>query len=249
MKNDDTSILPLARVIIIDDDADIARSLARIILYSDDKKENRLCRPTWVTNEEDFMHEFEVEEPDLVIIDLKLNEKIDPDSTKGGYSILQFIENNSNAASIIYSSQAEELDKNKALTHGADDYLTKPQEPELIIKRVHSLLTNRRIFSSSNSAGIIDNIGPWEFTTGNRYIKNVSGQSKRLSISEYKFLELAFASKNNFVPESIAYKEIFGEHKAYDSRLANLVYRLRKKLESEHLIISIRDNGYRLAKY
>lgn len=247
MKQFESNKLILPRLLIVDDDEEIARNLAKILIYSDQEETQRLCRPTWVTRVDDFHHELTVEEPDVVSIDLKLDGSFDPDSPQSGYDLLSRVKSETEAAALIYSSQAFELDNNRSFELGADDYLNKPRSPKELRNAVRSLIIRKSALDHGDKSGVFEKIGPWMFIVGDRIIRNDSGTEKKLSISEYKFLELALTESNGVLDEETAYREIFEGKYTDDRRLPNLVYRLRKKLDADHLIISVRDDGYRLA--
>jgi len=79
-----------------------------------------------VENGEDALNYLERERPDLILLDLLLP-KVD------GFEVLKHIKGQaetSNIPVIVLTAKAEEKDKKKVLTLGANDYMTKPFKPQ-----------------------------------------------------------------------------------------------------------------------
>jgi len=77
------------------------------------------------------------EKPDLIILDLMLP-KLD------GYKVcrmLKFDEKYKNIPIIMLSARAQEADKKMGETVGADGYVTKPFEPQVLLGKVKELLS------------------------------------------------------------------------------------------------------------
>ncbi|NWL88440.1 MULTISPECIES: response regulator transcription factor [unclassified Paenibacillus] len=82
-------------------------------------------------------HEF-----DLVLLDVMM-----PDMD--GWQVLKVIRAKSNVGVLMLTARSETKDKVYGLGMGADDYLTKPFEPEELIARVFSLIRRSVITQSS----------------------------------------------------------------------------------------------------
>jgi two-component system, OmpR family, alkaline phosphatase synthesis response regulator PhoP len=79
------------------------------------------------------------EKPDLIILDLMLP-KLD------GYKVcrmLKFDEKYKNIPIIMLSARAQEADKKMGETVGADGYVTKPFEPQVLLGKVKDLLSGK----------------------------------------------------------------------------------------------------------
>lgn len=84
--------------------------------------------------------------PDLVILDLNL-------PGMDGVDIAREIRRKSNTPIIMLTARAEETDQLIGLELGADDYITKPFSPRIVVARVRALL--RRASSESFSEKLI----------------------------------------------------------------------------------------------
>ncbi|MDD5691161.1 MAG: response regulator [Candidatus Omnitrophica bacterium] len=79
------------------------------------------------------------EKPDLIILDLMLP-KLD------GYKVcrmLKFDEKYKHIPIIMLSARAQEADKKMGETVGADGYITKPFEPQVLLGKVSDLLMGK----------------------------------------------------------------------------------------------------------
>ena len=79
------------------------------------------------------------EKPDLIILDLMLP-KLD------GYKVcrmLKFDEKYKHIPIIMLSARAQEVDKKMGETVGADGYVTKPFEPQVLLGKVKDLLSGK----------------------------------------------------------------------------------------------------------
>lgn len=76
------------------------------------------------------------DKPDLIILDLMLP-KID------GYKVcrmLKFDEKYMSIPIIMFSARAQESDRQMGMQVGADDYVTKPFDPKVLLEKIETLL-------------------------------------------------------------------------------------------------------------
>lgn len=118
----------MSRLLVIEDDEDINKLLCRIL-----KKEGYEVTPAYSGTEAKLRLEQEV--PDLILMDLML-------PGMKGEEIMEYIrgEKKSNVPIIILSAKNALENKVELLTLGADDYITKPFEPQEVLVRVMAAL-------------------------------------------------------------------------------------------------------------
>lgn len=89
---------------------------------------------------------------DLAVLDIKM-------PRMDGIELLQRLRNKSQMPVIILSSKDEEIDQLMGLRLGADDYITKPFSPKLLLERIRALLrrheANRTDTQSNSANGLI----------------------------------------------------------------------------------------------
>lgn len=76
-------------------------------------------------------------QPGLVILDLGL-----PDIT--GDELLKWLRQSTDVPVIVLSGRRDEVEKARLLNSGADDYVTKPYDPQELLARVHAVLRRSR---------------------------------------------------------------------------------------------------------
>ena len=129
-----------ARILVIEDDADIWRSL-QILL------ERAGFDLTWAADGADGLRMFFDQHHDLVVLDISL-------PTMDGWSVLERIRLISTAPVLMLTARGLDTDKVRGLLEGADDYLTKPFSNAELVARVGALL--RRSLPSSEESSIYD---------------------------------------------------------------------------------------------
>ena len=87
-----------------------------------------------------------VKKPDLVILDLNL-------PGMDGLDVAREIRRKSNTPIIMITARVEEMDQLIGLELGADDYITKPFSPRIVVARVRALL--RRVESAPETERIL----------------------------------------------------------------------------------------------
>ena len=129
----------MKKILIIEDDATLREEL-RLLL------ENGGYAPCVTTDFENAADEAAQLRPDLVLLDILL-----PDAN--GQSILREIRSGSDIPVIMLTSRSTDADEIISRSSGADDYVTKPYNPAL-------LLHNNKALSPASQKAAIHNSGP-----------------------------------------------------------------------------------------
>lgn len=164
---------------------------------------------------------FEKVNPDLVLLDVSL-------PFFNGYYWCEQIRKSSNVPIIFISSADENLNKIMAMNMGADDYITKPFDLELLLAKIKAIL--RRTFEYSEST---NNISYKDVIIDrDRMLLKFDNKEISLSKNEYLILEMMFE-----YPEKVFRREEFmdkiwqTDEFIDDNTLTVNIMRLRKKLE------------------
>lgn len=180
--------------------------------------------------------------PDLVVLDLMLP-GID------GLEVAKSIRNDARIKTIpilMLSAKGEESDIITGLELGADDYVTKPFSPKILIARIRSVLRRQQARSAQpETGGLITLHG----ITINPAKHTVEAGAKRLDLTPSEFDILSFLCSRPgmvFTRWQIVDK-IRGEHYAVTDRSVDvLIAGLRKKLDDYgDCIETVRGVGYR----
>lgn len=221
----------MARVLVVEDDRDIAESL-ELFLRSDGHRTERA---------HDGRRALELvrsAQPDLVLLDLGLPEL-------DGLEVLKAIRAGSDLPVIVVTARREEVDELLGLGLGADDYVTKPFAPRALLARVKAVLRRAAVPPAAPAATTVDRL------TVDRYAMEARVDDEALALTPTEFALLAALAD---APGKAMRREELIERAMPDSdALARTVdghlKNLRRKLADrgvEHLLETVRGVGYRL---
>lgn len=145
---------------------------------------------------------------------------------------------------IMITARGEEADIITGLEMGADDYITKPFSPRVVISRMKSVL-RRGKKSQSDASGLIE-YGPIVIDLP-RHLVQLDGQSLDLTATEYKLLAFLCARPGWVFTRQQIVDNVRGEDYAVTERSVDVqVVGLRKKLgAAAEYIETVRGVGYR----
>lgn len=156
---------------------------------------------------------------DLIIIDIMM-------PGLNGWELCRKIRETSNVPIIILSARSEEFDELTGYESGADDYVTKPFSPIILVKRVEALL--RRASSSSQ-------IADREFNdlifNDEAHEVRLEGKEVELTLKEYNILKMLLQDSGRVFSREQLLDGIWGYDFTGDIRTVDShVARLRTKL-------------------
>ena len=180
---------------------------------------------------------------DLVLLDLGL-----PDVS--GYDLVPFFAK-SKAALIVLTARDTEADEVLSLELGADDYIRKPFDHQVLRARIRTALKKRQV----SSAGVSPQdepmqIGEWTFDADRQKIVNEEGETTALTQTECELLTtLVTHADSTLSRDQLCELALKREWQPGDRSIDVLINRLRKKLENTpndpKYIVTVRPVGYR----
>ena len=183
---------------------------------------------------------FEMELPDLVILDIMMP-KMD------GFEVCRRIREWSQVPIIMLSARGDEEDKVRLLDIGADDYITKPFGKDELVARIQALM--RRI-ESTPSVSIQPSFvnGDLEVNFVKRQV-TVAGAEVKLTPTEYNLLRELVLNAGKVLTHSHLLNKVWGPEYQNDTQYLHVfVRRLRTKLEpdpeSQRYIVTVSGVGY-----
>lgn len=180
---------------------------------------------------------FEREDPDLAVLDINM-------PLMNGFDLAREIRKQGYTPIIMLTVRGEEEDVVKALDLGADDYLTKPFSPRILVARIHALM--RRV--GMEAEGRID-LGQLVLHTDDLTLDGVAEESIKLTPLEARFLQLLFAYAGRTVATERILTHVWGNRSGGNRHLLKqLVHRLRQKIEKDpaapRMIRNVPNAGY-----
>lgn len=163
------------------------------------------------------------------------------------------MENGKNAAILMLTAKSEPSDIVEGLEAGADDYMVKPFDNEVLWARVSALMRRSlRLSSEPSKAGTAStqedlSLGPIQLSLKTYEVK-VQGELIDLTPSEFKLLSTMIMNRGRVMTRERLIEEVQGEGVSVVGRTVDThVFGLRKKLGvAGDLIETIRGVGYRI---
>ncbi|WP_329381713.1 response regulator transcription factor [Anaerofustis butyriciformans] len=172
---------------------------------------------------------------DLVLLDINLP-MID------GEYICKEVRKTSDIPIIMLTSRTSEMDELICINYGADDYITKPYNPRILIARIEALLkrANKNVSDTISYMGVRVNLSKSTFTYNDKEFD--------LSKNELKILHFLIKNKSKIVSRD-SLMDYLWDNNAFvdDNTLTVNINRLRRKLESAglgHFIETKKGQGY-----
>jgi DNA-binding response OmpR family regulator len=172
---------------------------------------------------------------DLVLLDVGLP-KMD------GFAVLADIRRRGQRLPVIMLTMRDDLDdKVHGLTHGADDYITKPFEFEELLARIHARLRRK----PSAEEKTVYSVGNVTLDLRTRRA-SIAGRSVDLTAREFTMLEVLVRHPDQVLSREQLLSHVWGYDFDPGSNIVDVnVGRLREKLAPD-VIETVRGIGYRL---
>ncbi|MES9974833.1 MAG: response regulator [Candidatus Thiodiazotropha sp.] len=179
--------------------------------------------------------------PDILVLDLNL-------PGRDGLDICRDLRMEFQGPIVMFTARDEDVDEIVGLELGADDYLTKPVEPRVLLARLRSLL--RRFKQTGNTAQEDDllDFGSLRIEASARAV-SVNAEEVELSTGEFDLLWLLATQAGKVVDRDSALKTLRGfGYDGLDRSVDIGISRLRRKLGDDanhpYRIKTVRGRGY-----
>lgn len=176
---------------------------------------------------------------DLILLDIML-----PDID--GIELLQYARYKKISTPIlVVSALGEPDDKVKALDYGADDYLSKPFHFKELVARINAL-TRRSKFNNEKRENILtcDDLTLYV----DRHIVQRGDVEIKLTLQEFKLLQLLMENKDKVVPRSQILDTVWGINYDSNTNVVDVyISYLRNKIDADFetkLIQTVKGRGY-----
>jgi two-component system, OmpR family, alkaline phosphatase synthesis response regulator PhoP len=220
-------------ILVVEDEEDIQE----LITYNLTKEGYRVAA---VASGEDAMAAVAKQPPDLILLDLML-------PGADGLEVCRMLKNDVTARDIpivMVTAKGEEADVVVGLELGADDYITKPFSPKVMIARVRAVLRRTRVRPDEDVADI--KIHDLIIKPG-RHEALVDGEKVDLTVTEFKLLHLLARRPGWVYTRYQIVDALHGDDYPVTDRSIDVqIVGLRKKLgRAGSYIETVRGVGYR----
>ncbi|PXX96959.1 DNA-binding response regulator [Marinifilum breve] len=222
------------KILLVEDETNFGAVMKNYLEISD--FEVTLC-----VNGKEGLKAFTAQTFDICILDVMMPEM-------DGFTLAKEIKlKNADMPIIFLTAKTLKEDIIQGYRLGADDYITKPFDSELLIYKIKAILSRNNEFSYSHNKSVFT-IGKFSFDSNLR-ILSLDNAEQKLSPKEAELLKLLAENINQILPRETALKSIWGDDNFYTTRSMDVyITKLRKylKADSDLSIENIHGSGFRL---
>jgi two-component system alkaline phosphatase synthesis response regulator PhoP len=220
-------------ILIIDDEPDI-----RLLLKYNLEKEGYLVAEA--ENGPDGIEEAKKIKPDLILLDVMMPEMDGIETCE----VLKTIEGLESTMICFLTARGEDYSQIAGFDAGADDYITKPIKPKLLVSRITALLRRKGSVKEASSNETA------ESTSGiivdrEKYKVFKDGEAVKLPRKEFELLALIMSKPEKVFLRDEIMSKVWGTEVVVGDRTIDVhIRKLRAKLGDEH-IQTIKGVGYK----
>lgn len=183
-------------------------------------------------------------QPDLVLLDIML-----PDTD--GLQICQQVKGKFQGRIVMLTARTETIDQVLGLEMGADDYVSKPIEPRLLLAKARAVLRREPLFDPNSKSALKSEViqfGDIDIHQHKREVRK-NGEQVVLSNPEYDLLMLLVENEGKVISRDEIFLGLKGvEYDGQNRQVDIHISALRAKLENDpghpQLIKTVRSKGY-----
>ena len=224
------------KILIVEDDINFGNILKEYLSLND-------FNITLAKNGIEGFENFKKEEFDLCILDVMM-------PYKDGFTLAREIREVNELVPIFFlTAKGLKEDVLKGFKLGADDYLTKPFDSEVLLAKIKAIL-NRNNSTAIPSNDIFEfEFGDFYFNSKLRFLTFQNEEPVKLSPKENQLLRLLVIYINDLLPREVALSKIWRDDNYFTSRSMDVyIAKLRKylSLNKKVQILNIHGEGFRL---
>ncbi|HCY97749.1 MAG: response regulator transcription factor [Polaribacter sp.] len=227
----------------------------KILLVEDDPNFGTVLKDYLALNDYNVTHAkdgieglimFKNSDYDLCILDVMM-------PRKDGFSLAEDIRATNKEIPIIFlTAKTLKEDVLKGYAVGADDYLNKPFDSEVLLYKIKAILQRKGAESSPESEQFEFTVGSFFFNSKLRHLSvGEDSEPIKLSPKESKLLRMLAIHKNDLMPRELALTKIWRDDNYFTSRSMDVyIAKLRKylKVDDKVEILNIHGEGFRLVE-
>lgn len=236
----ETRTVIAGKILIVEDDRAITQSLLRLLAR------DGYYAHAEGTGEDAAAHLRDNPAYDLVLLDVAL-------PGMDGFSCCRALRQNGwRGPVLMLTGRSHGIDKISGLHAGADDYITKPFDPNELLARVQAHLRRSREYAVPTDEAISLPLGEGRVLDLRSRDAMIDGQPAHLTDREYEVLLLLARRRGTALDKLWLFQQVWGNAPEDGIKaLAVYIRRLRRKIEADEdnplCILTVRGFGYKLA--
>ncbi len=224
----------------------------KILLVEDDQNFGAILKDYLTLNDFDVtlakngmegFEKFKKDTFDLCILDVMM-------PYKDGYTLAKEIrEKNKEVPIVFLTAKSMKEDVLKGYKVGADDYLNKPFDSEVLLMKIKAIIQRKANDVKTDHVRFEFQIGGFHLNSKLRFLTFKDEEPIKLSPKENELLKMLAVYENDLMPRELALTKIWRDDNYFTSRSMDVyIAKLRKylKLDPEVEILNIHGEGFRL---
>ncbi len=224
----------------------------KILLVEDDPNFGSILKDYLVMNDFDVtlakngmegFEKFKKESYDLCILDVMM-------PYKDGFTLAREIRDKNKEIPIIFlTAKTMKEDVLKGYKVGADDYLNKPFDSEVLLMKIKAIMQRKSSEVKAENTKFEFTIGKFHLNSKLRFLTFENEEPIKLSPKENELLKMLALYENDLMPREVALTKIWRDDNYFTSRSMDVyIAKLRKYLKADENveILNIHGEGFRL---
>ncbi|MDB2342344.1 response regulator transcription factor [Flavobacteriaceae bacterium] len=224
------------KILIVEDDPNFGSILKEYLIIND-------YDITLAKNGIEGFEKFKKDDFDLCILDVMM-------PYKDGFTLAKEIREKNDSVPIFFlTAKNLKEDVLKGFKIGADDYLTKPFDSDVLLAKIKAVLSRQNTPALPNSDEFEFEFSGFKFNSKLRFLTYKTNKPIKLSPKENQLLRLLVLHINDLLPRDIALNKIWRDDNYFTSRSMDVyIAKLRKYLSADEKvqILNIHGEGFRL---
>ena len=224
------------KILLVEDDQNFGAILKDYLLLND-------FDVTLAKNGMEGFEKFKKDTYDLCILDVMM-------PYKDGYTLAKEIrEKNKDVPIIFLTAKSMKEDVLKGYKVGADDYLNKPFDSEVLLMKIKAIIQRKTTDIKNDRVKFEFQIGKFHLNSKLRFLTYKNEEPIKLSPKENELLKMLAIYEDDLMPRELALTKIWRDDNYFTSRSMDVyIAKLRKYLKPDENveILNIHGEGFRL---
>ena len=224
------------KILIVEDDPNFGSILKEYLIIND-------YDITLAKNGIEGFEKFKKDDFDLCIFDVMMPEM-------DGFTLAKEIREIDKKIPILFlTAKSMKEDKLQGFESGADDYLTKPFDSDILLLKIKSIFKRKKVSKSETKVKFLYEFSDFTFNSKLRILRYKNEEDVKLSPKENELLKLLLNHLNDLMPRELALIKIWNDDNYFTSRSMDVyIAKIRKYLQKDDKleIENIHGEGFRL---